>query len=397
MTNEGTLPTSPVSKEPNLFSCVQVMPTSTFFAWEIFHLRRRQVMEKSYLLAFVMGIASLALGILVVRMIGLGPALPTLLPLEDIDPPQRSQDLSGPYTYNNLTVYLVHGENELNGKTPLTLEEAMERKLVIVHETSDVNKLEIENISKADEVYVQAGDIVKGGKQDRVLAIDLIVPAHSGRMPLDAFCVEHGRWTPRASESPEAFSVSTEIVPSKELKLAAKHANSQAQVWARVEESQGKLSAAANTNVASNVSRSSLQLSLENKEVRANADEYIDSLRSIVNGKEDVIGFVFAINGEINSADTYGSGELFAKLWSKLLKASAIEAVSESYGRSSSATVRSDDTREFLDDAESAGVRSERTVTDRIRMITRESKHVVLIESRDSEHGTWLHRNYITK
>jgi len=165
-------------------------------------------MDKRYLLAFGMGAASLALGILVVRMIGLGPALPQLLPPEDLDPPQRSHDLSGPYTYKNLTVYLVHGENVLNDRTPLTLEEAMERGLVIVHETSDVNELEIENISKTDEVYVQAGDIVKGGKQDRVLAVDLIVPARSGRMPIDSFCVEHGRWVARGDESTAAFASS---------------------------------------------------------------------------------------------------------------------------------------------------------------------------------------------
>jgi len=354
-------------------------------------------MDKRYLLAFGMGAASLALGILVVRMIGLGPALPQLLPPEDLDPPQRSHDLSGPYTYKNLTVYLVHGENVLNDRTPLTLEEAMERRLVIVHETSDVNELEIENISKTDEVYVQAGDIVKGGKQDRVLAVDLIVPARSGRMPIDSFCVEHGRWVARGDESTAAFASSAEMAPSKQIKLAARLEKSQAQVWRGVEESQNKLSAAANTNVASNVSRSSLPLTLENRFVRANADEYIQALRSIINGKDDVIGFVFAINGEINSADTYGSGELFAKLWPKLLKAAAIEAVSESHERISPPTVRTDDIREFLDSAESAGVANERTVTDRIRMITRESKQVVLIESRDSEYGTWLHRNYITK
>jgi len=354
-------------------------------------------MDKRYLLAFGMGAASLALGILVVRMIGLGPALPQLLPPEDIDPPQRSQNLSGPYTHKNLTVYLVHGESELNSKTPLTLEEAMERKLVIVHETSDVNELEIENISKTDEVYVQAGDIVKGGKQDRVLAVDLIVPARSGRMPLDAFCVEHGRWIARGDESPAAFASSAEMAPSKGIKLAARLEKSQAKVWRGVEESQNKLSAAANTNVASSVSRSSLPLSLENKDVRANANEYIDALRSIINSKDDVIGFVFAINGQINSGDTYGSGELFTKLWPKLLKAASIEAVSESYARMSPPTVRTDDIREFLDKAESADIANERSVTDRIRMITRESQVVVFIESRDSEYGTWLHRNYLTK
>ena len=59
------------------------------------------------------------------------------------------------------------------------------------------------------------------------------------------------------------------MLPSKDLKVAAMHSNSQAAVWDNVAKSQEKLSAAANTNVASNTSRSSLQLSLENEKVRA--------------------------------------------------------------------------------------------------------------------------------
>lgn len=353
-------------------------------------------MDKRYLLAFAMGATSLALGILVVRLLGLGSGVPPV-PLDDVEPPVRISNLSGPYTHDNLTVYLIHGENRLSDATPLTLEEAMARKLVIVHETSHVNELEIENVSPTEEVYVQAGDIVKGGKQDRVLSVDLIVPARSGRVPISSFCVEQGRWQARASESPNAFSVSTDVVATKELRLAAKHANSQAEVWEKVEEVQSKLSAASNTNVASSVSRSSLQLSLENEAVRANAGNYIDALRTIVTGKPDVIGFVFAINGEINSADTYASHDLFAKLWPRLLKAAAIEAVSNSYGSERPNTVSSGDVSNFLDEAEKARIATERTVTDRIRTITRESRRSVLIESRDSELGSWLHRNYLMK
>ncbi len=353
-------------------------------------------MDRRYFLAFGIGAVSLALGILAVRLLGLGAGIPYLP--DDVEPPSsRSRDLSGPFTHKNLTIFLVHGRDTLSGKTPLTLEEAMDRKLVKVHETSDVNELEIENVSATDEVYVQAGDIVKGGKQDRVLTVDLIVPVRSGRMPISSFCVEHGRWQPRASESPDAFSVSSEIVPSKDLKLAAKHAGSQAAVWEKVEEAQGKLSVAANTNVASNVSRSSMQLSLENEAVRASSGDYIDALRSIVKGRSDVIGFVFAINGEINSGDTYASHDLFLKLWPRLLKSAAIEAVSESNGKRSSASLSAPQIGAFLLDGQLGEIASERRVTDRIRMITRESRSIVLIESRDSQERGWLHRNYLMK
>ena len=103
---------------------------------------------------------------------------------------------------------------------PPGLEQAMGRKMVIVHETNHVNELAIENVS-SEEVFVQAGDIVKGGRQDRVLAVDLILPAKSGEIPIDAFCVESGRWQKRGNGEAGKFSSSNDRIVTKELKIAA--------------------------------------------------------------------------------------------------------------------------------------------------------------------------------
>src|SRR5215213_2482517 len=113
--------------------------------------------------------------------------------------------LSGPFTHENLTVFLIHGQDTINSRKILTLEEALERKRVIVHETKDFNELAIENISRDEDVFFQSGDIVKGGQQDRVLAVDLIVPPRSGRIPIAAFCVEQGRWQRRGQEEAGKF------------------------------------------------------------------------------------------------------------------------------------------------------------------------------------------------
>src|SRR5207237_1776257 len=78
--------------------------------------------------------------------------------------------LSGPYTHGNLAVFLIHGPDKLKNREFLTLEEGIAKKVVIVHETSNVNELAIENTGDTD-VYVQSGDIVKGGKQDRTIAM----------------------------------------------------------------------------------------------------------------------------------------------------------------------------------------------------------------------------------
>src|SRR5437762_6077024 len=87
--------------------------------------------------------------------------------------------LEGPFTQGNLTVFLIHGKDKIKGQTFITLQEALVQRKVIVRETRSVNELSIENVS-GEEVYVQSGDIVKGGQQDRMLVVDLILPSHSG-------------------------------------------------------------------------------------------------------------------------------------------------------------------------------------------------------------------------
>src|SRR5262249_41621128 len=72
--------------------------------------------------------------------------------------------ISEPKTYKNLTIFLIQGKDTLPASVPLTLEEALKQKMVIVHETGNVNELAIENVSKDADVFVQSGDIVKGGK-----------------------------------------------------------------------------------------------------------------------------------------------------------------------------------------------------------------------------------------
>src|SRR5205085_12374468 len=105
----------------------------------------------------------------------------------------------------------------------------------------DVNELQVENLSKEFDVFIQSGDIVKGGKQDRILAVSIIVPARSGRISIDAFCVESGRWTKRGEEDTTKFNSSNDRVVTKELKLAANASRSQSEVWNQVSEAQARL------------------------------------------------------------------------------------------------------------------------------------------------------------
>lgn len=305
--------------------------------------------------------------------------------------------ISGPYTHNNLAVFLIHGKDKLAGKTFLTLQEALKQRKVVVYETKNVNELAIENLSRYEEVYVQSGDIVKGGQQDRMLGVDLIVPPRSGKVSIAAFCVEQGRWQKRGNEVSTQFGSANERVATKALKIAANKTKSQGEVWDKVAEAQSKLSANVGARVNAPVSNSSLQLTLENRQVQATADAYVKALAHIADKHADVVGYAFAINGHVNSAEVYAANSLFRKLWPSLLKASAVEAIAELQKNQKFEAVSRADVSAFLDDAE-AGAATERDVTKRVQMITRESKVNILFETRDrAGKGPWLHRSYIKK
>jgi hypothetical protein len=303
--------------------------------------------------------------------------------------------LSGPFTHRNLSIFLVHGKSVIKSKTFLTLQEALIQRKVVVYETKSVNELSIENFS-SQEIYVQAGDIVKGGQQDRMIGVDLIVPPKSGRMPISAFCVEHGRWSGRGNERAGAFSSSSDAVATKEIKLAAKRENSQGGVWESVTVAQNKLSQNVGARVNSPVSSSSLQLALENSKVQENADSYIKALAGVVNRSDDVIGYVFAINGKVNSADVYGSTVLFKKLWPKLLKANAIEAIAE-LQKEKFKPASAESVQGFLTESDKARG-SDKDVNSRVNLMTREDNENIMFETRDrAQAGAWVHRNYIKK
>jgi len=312
-------------------------------------------------------------------------------------PGQNDYRLEGPFTQDNLTVFLIHGKDKITGETFLTLQEALVQRKVIVRETREVNTLSIENIS-SEEVYVQSGDIVKGGQQDRMLGVDLILPPRSGRIPIAAFCVENGRWSKRGSEEATVFNSSANTVASRDVKLAAKSAESQSEVWRQVAVAQDKLSANTGTRVNGAASPTSFQLALENKDVQKDAGTYFKALSSIVEGKPDVIGYVFAINGKINSADVYASSALFKKLWPKLLQASAIEALADLRRDEKFDAPRASAVQGFLDDSPKGADEKEKDVTSRTQMVTRESAGSVFFETRDrAKSDTWVHRNYIKK
>lgn len=308
----------------------------------------------------------------------------------------QKHDLSGPYVYKNLAVYLIHGKNTFAMNNLLTLKEAIEQKKIIIHETGNVNELAVQNISN-NYIFIQEGDIVKGGRQDRIFQYDMVVKPKSGRIPISSFCVEQSRWSKRGREAVDEFQSSDNRVASKKLRLASKEDRSQQEVWQEVVTVQGKLSAQMGRTVNSGVSASSLQLALEDTGVAQSAQDYIDAINKTTKVEKNVIGFVFAINGEINSADVYGNSALFKKMWPKLLEACAIEAISESRGSTQARAIPAQEVSKWMDEVES-GKKSNKSVDGDTEFKIKDSQQNILYETYTKDNQEqWIHKNMIKK
>lgn len=312
--------------------------------------------------------------------------------------------MSGPVSHDNLAVYFVHGPSKA-GPVPLTLQEALTQGAVRVSETGNVNTLAIENFGE-QAVFVQAGDVVKGGRQDRTLTISLLLPPKSGRIPIASFCVEHGRWSARAGEDVRTFSTSAVTVSSREMKLAMQApapatsgsgardtGDRQQKVWDGVRREQQKLSAATGANVAAPASTTSLQLALENNKLAEVRNAFVAALKPAGEQGDDIVGYVFAVNGKLNSGDVYSSNALFKKMWPKLLAASAVEAIGHR-GEASGELPPVKDVLAFLFSAE-GGKASAKPLNFGVNRMTRASAAAYLFET--AKPDGWVHRNYLAK
>jgi hypothetical protein len=309
---------------------------------------------------------------------------------------QSLLNISGPYTHENLTIFLFHDPDHLDTGRYVPLRDAMEQKHVIVYETGNVGALEAENLSDTFDVFIQAGDVLKGGRQDRTIAIDFIIPARSGRIPIPAFCVESGRWHRRNAESQRHFSSSAHALHAKSARLAAKLKRSQSAVWESVAACQADLAASLGKPVQAADSPTSYQLSIENSELRRCKDEFRKRLGDLPIAP-GILGYAFYVNGQRNSADIYTSTSLFHKLWEKLLDVAILEAISY---KSQTTTVPTKESIEaWLEEAAGAQLEDRRDAPPRTRLATRHRNGMVIFETFDTtaDGEAPLHTNIIAR
>lgn len=293
--------------------------------------------------------------------------------------PDGDWRLLEPVSYENLTVFPVVSSSGYDTSVFLTLEEGLSRGEVTVREQGaetmirnrgnerpnpqsysgpSVNQLVLTNHSKRP-LLLLAGELVSGGKQDRIIAKDKIVAPFGDPLPLDVFCVEHGRWSAGSS-----FNEAKTIVHPSVRENAAIN-QKQADVWAAVTggsnvANRAPLASAAPPKVsAAEISETvtveaqtqSYTKIYESRRVGSSVDTVVAEMQrrfrretSGLKG-ERVVGVVVAYGGEVAWSDIFASSELFDAYWNKLLRSYAVEAVARPSLREKASA---DDAREFL-------------------------------------------------
>ncbi len=300
----------------------------------------------------------------------------------------------------NLQIFLIDPLEETLKTKYITLEQAMEKKYVVVKETSQVSELSIKNNSD-HYIYINSGDIVKGGKQDRTVQYDMIIPPHSKQIPLPSFCVEAGRWNQRKNEDVERFASNTKMISSAALKLAVKYENQQSSVWSNVAKQQVKMNDNLSdimgeaVDVKDKQSASSLQLTLENEELQKLIEEYKKVYEGLLSDHKNAVGFAYAINGEIYGADIYNNRQLFEDLWDKHLDAIIAEAISENNDENSNSEARERDVIKIL--SKQYYLVQTEIINSATTFKTFNKDEYYFFESIDKEKNAWIHKSYLTK
>jgi hypothetical protein len=307
-------------------------------------------------------------------VIAAGMVCPDLRPVHAGEQPSASgYKVLDPIGHGSLTVFPVVAPKSYPTGEFLTLDEGLQSGEVVVTEygnvrglvrrrltpavqvqSAEVNRLVLINHAKRP-LLLLAGEIVTGGKQDRVIGKDRIVPAESDPVDLSVFCVEPGRWVATSEQfgtsgatyggsigGPMQGAASPNVVGTlmaqPSVRGKAMGDKDQNQVWAEVRKQQQSMvvevAGAASPAGAEEIrSTSSYARVMENQAVKEKVDKIAAPIQqdyaSLIKQLRDrkAVGVVVAVNGRIIWADVFASTELLEKYWPKLVRSYASEAV----------------------------------------------------------------------
>jgi hypothetical protein len=225
----------------------------------------------------------------------------------------------------------------------IVLDEAFSKKLVKIHEVDngDVNNLKLTN--KSDQpLFLLAGEVIIGGKQDRIIGKNTIIPAKKSQT-VPVFCVEHGRW----DNSSKQFTTAKALAHGR-LRGSANF-DTQSDVWKEVASKNEKRNTKSSTDTYRKVAAQ------QTSGVLASWEKQVDTAlgKLAEPDKAKLVGFAVAVNGKVATVDVFDNPSLFKKLQHKLVKSYITEAIDVKKAKEMKVPTAAD-VKDFIADAEKA-------------------------------------------
>jgi hypothetical protein len=199
----------------------------------------------------------------------------------------------------------------------LVLDEAMAAKKVRIKEVEDESVNNLTFINKSEQpVFILAGEVIIGGKQDRIIGANTIIPANTTQT-VPVFCVEHGRWDNKSKE----FTTANALAHGR---LRGKASfTTQSEVWNEVAQTNDRKKTKSDTDTYRQVAQKQSDGSLKGWQKKVD-----DALAKVpAADRAKMLGYVVALNGKVATVDMFQSPALFKKLEQKLVKSYVTEAV----------------------------------------------------------------------
>jgi hypothetical protein len=186
-----------------------------------------------------------------------------------------------------------------------------------------VGTLVIEN--KGDlPILVVAGTIVKGGQQDRQIGQDFVIAANT-TVPVEAFCVEQGRWhSHQAGAAGQQFRNGKLGLAIKGVRNKAQYEKDQGKVWSEVEKTLSKSGVTQTTSLVAAVEKNNDAATKQRASLEAQVRKHFAQLAGT---REQPIGFAYAVNGKVETVRAFAHPRLLADHLPAFAKAMALESV----------------------------------------------------------------------
>jgi len=222
-------------------------------------------------------------------------------------------EIHKPVIHKHLAIFPVFRSTSSPIDEYITLDEAQQAKLIIIKEKSSASVPVVLIRNKGTKsIYIMAGEIIIGGKQDRMVSFDIIIPPYK-EVEVEVRCVEHGRW-----HGETVVFKSGGAVGCKDVRSALQFKEQQ-DVWTEVARTCGEVEVETGSGTYGAI------LSSEN--VEAKSKPFFDVMHSGLTG-DGMVGMIVALNGEVVCVDIFANPVFFEKVREKLLKAYVLDALS---------------------------------------------------------------------